>query len=265
MFSINTDIASENVMRIMDKISRNQAKTMERLTSGYAINRASDNAAGLSVVTNMTSQIRGYNIAMNNANDGINLLQTADGALGDTTSLLQRMRELGIQSMNGTYTSAQRADMNEELQNLNREITRTAQVTKFNNQRVFGASYQLQVGWETGAANKLTMTAFSLASVAGDVLTAGNASTMVGLISSRLGSIQTQRARWGALVNRLESAVSNMNNMQVNTTASRSRLWDTDYAKEAANLAKNQILQQAAIAMMSIANQNKQGLLALIR
>lgn len=265
MFSLNTDIASQNVMRILDKITRNQAKVMEQLTSGYAINHASDNAAGLSVVTNMTSQIRGYDIAVNNANDSINMVQTADGALDDTTSLLQRMRELSLQSMNATYTSTQRIDMNTEFQQLNSEISRIAGVTKFNNQKVFGASYQFQIGWETGAQNKLTMSGFSLASVAGDILTMGTASTMIGTISGRLQSIQTQRAKWGALVNRLDTAVSNMNNMKVRTSESRSRLWDVDYAKASAELAKNQILQQAAMAMMSVANQNKQGIIALLR
>jgi flagellin len=265
MFSLNTDIASENVMRVMDKISRNQAKVMERLTSGYAINHASDNAAGLSVVTNMTSQIRGYEIASQNANDGINMLQTADGALDDSTTLLQRMRELSLQSMNATYTSAQRSDMNTEFQQLNSESSRIAGVTKFNNQKVFAASYQFQIGWEGGAGNKMTMSAFSLTSVAGDILTMGNASTMIATLSGRLQSIQTQRAKWGAVVNRLDTAVSNMNNMKVRTEDSRSRLWDTDYAKESAALAKNQILQQAAMAMLSVANQNKQGILSLLR
>jgi flagellin len=265
MFSLNTNIESETVMRFMDQISRNQAKTMERLTSGYAINHASDNPSGLSVVTNMTVQIRGYDIATQNTNDGINMVQTADGALDDTTSLLQRMRELSLQSMNSTYTSTQRIDMNTEFKQLNSEISRIAQVTKFNNQKLFGASYQFQVGWETGATNRISMSGFSLASVAGDILTMGNASTMIGTLSGRLQSIQTQRAKWGAVVNRMEAAISNMNNMKVRTMDSRSRVWDTDYAKESAELAKDQIRQQAAMAMLSVANQNKQGLLALLR
>jgi flagellin len=155
--------------------------------------------------------------------------------------------------------------MNTEFKQLNSEISRIAQVTKFNNQKLFGASYQFQVGWETGATNRISMSGFSLASVAGDILTMGNASTMIGTLSGRLQSIQTQRAKWGAVVNRMEAAISNMNNMKVRTMDSRSRVWDTDYAKESAELAKDQIRQQAAMAMLSVANQNKQGLLALLR
>jgi len=264
---LNTNIGAENAIRLLDKISRSQATSMERLTSGVRINHSKDDAAGQSVVINMTSQLRGLSMAVNNANDGMNMIQTADGALGDGVELLQRMRELGIQAMNETYTDAQRADMNEEFQSLNKELTRIGQTTKFNNQQVLSTakSYQFQVGWETGTANQVHFSTFALASITGSVTALGVASAAVSTISAKLQSIQTQRAKWGALQVRLEFSVSSMMNMSENFSASRSRLFDADYAKEAANLARTQVLQQAGMSMLSQSNQMSQNILSLLR
>jgi flagellin len=271
--TINTNIGAENAVRLMDKTSRSQATSMERLTSGQRINSAKDDSSGLSVATNMNVQSRGLGIAMNNANDSVNMIQTADGALNDTTELLQRMREIGLQAMNSTYTSNQRIDMNAEFQQLNSEISRMASNTKFNNMQLLkgtgeaggGTGFSFQIGWETGVQNRMIMSGFKLASIQGSVKSMGGASMAVQAISVRLQSIQTQRAKWGAVVNRLDNAVSNMNNMQTRTDAAKSRVLDTDYAKESANLARTQVLQQAGQAMLSQANQSSQNVMSLLR
>lgn len=271
--AINTNIGAENAVRLMDKTSRSQAVSMERLTSGTRINSAKDDSSGLSVATNMTVQSRGLSIATNNANDSINLIQTADGGLDDASELLQRMREIGLQSMNSTYTSLQRTDMQAEFQQLNSEITRMASNTKFNNMAVLkgtgedgvGAGFSFQIGWETGSQNRMIMSGFSLQSIAMGVSNMANASAAVISISARLQSIQTQRAKWGAVVNRLENAISNMGNMKEKTDSARSRVLDTDYAKESANLARTQVLQQAGQAMLSQANQSSQNVMSLLR
>lgn len=263
---INTNIASENTQRLLDDVSRNQMRSMERLTTGMRINSARDDSSGLSAVTNMSSQLQGLAIATNNANDGINTLQTGDHALSDSTELLQRMRELGLQSMNSTYTSAQRGDMDVEFQQLNSELSRLASVTKFNNTNLLtGASVTLQAGWGVGAENKLVMSGFALTSVQADVKTMVNASAAVISISGRMQSIQTQRAKWGALVNRVEMAIDRMGALETTVKSSRSRWLDTDYAKEAANLAKTQVLQQAGTAMLAQSNQSSQNVLSLLR
>jgi flagellin len=270
---INTNTGANSAVRLMDKTAREQATTMERLTSGSRINSSKDDSSGLSVATNMTVQSRGLTMGVNNANDSINMIQTADGGLGDATELLQRMREIGLQSMNSTYTSNQRIDMDAEFQQLNSEITRMASNTKFNNMAVLkgtgeaggGTGFSFQIGWETKAQNRMIMSGFALASVAVDVKTMGGASAAVNAISTRLQSIQTQRAKWGAVVNRLENAISNMNNMNDKTQTARSRMLDTDYAKESASLAKTQVQQQAGMAMLSQANQSSQNVMSLLR
>lgn len=266
---INTNIGSENAVRLLDKTSRAQATVMERLTSGLRINSAKDDSSGLSVVTNMTVQSRGLVMAANNANDGINLIQTGDGALSDATDLFQRMRELGLQAMNSTYTSSQRADMNAEFQQLNGEIGRIASITKFNNMPMLNTTYSLsfgfQVGWETGSQNRIAIDTFSLNGVTGSIGTMADASATVVSISVFLQSIQTTRAKWGAVVNRLENAILNLHNMDEQVKKSRSRMLDTDYAKESAELARTQVLQQAGQAMLSQANQASQNVMSLLK
>lgn len=270
---INTNIGSENAVRLLDKTARSQATSMERLTSGTRINSAKDDSSGLSVATNMNVQSRGLEMGANNAHDAINIIQTADGALNDSTELLSRMREIGLQSMNSTYTSLQRNDMNAEFQQLNSEITRMASNTKFNNMQLLkgtgeaggGTGFSFQIGWETGSQNRMIMSGFALTSIATNVLNMQAASQAVISISGRLQSIQTQRAKWGAVVNRLDNAISNMNNMKEKTDSARSRMNDTDYAKESANLARTQVLQQAGQAMLSQANQSSQNVMSLLR
>jgi flagellin len=274
---INTNMGSANAVRLLDKTARSQSVTMERLTSGLRINSSKDDAAGMSVVTNMTTQIRGLDMAIRNANDGLSMVQTMDGAIEEVSNMLHRMRELGIQAMNGTYSSAQRKDMNVEYSQLTQEIRRIGSVTKFNGIGVFKpsvASMSFHVGWENGPTNKigsgllklntpLSQVAASLA--AKSLGTKGAASAAVGILDKLLSTVQTSRARWGAVMNRLDYTLNNLQTVKTNIESSRSRIQDTDYAKESANLARTQVLQQAGMAMLTQSNQNGQNVLSLLK
>ena len=208
---INTNMGALNANRILDATSREQSVAMERLTSGKSINRAADNAAGLAVATEMTKQVTGINQAVRNANDGISLIQTGDGETDEVVNMLQRMRELAIQSMNGTYTAANRDQMNSEFSQLQTEIDRVADTTKFNGNALLSSAdeFEIQVGWETTAADKITVTTADLNLAAlsvngGTVSTAANASIAASTIAADLSDINGFRAKWGALQNRLE-------------------------------------------------------------
>ncbi len=274
---INTNIGSENAIRLLDKTSRSQAISMDRLTSGLRINGSSDDAAGLSVVTNMNSQSRGLNMAVRNANDGIAMLQTMDGAMEEVVNMLQRQRELSVQAMNGTYTDAQRNDMNAEFSQLAQEITRVGVTTKFNGTAVLQSmdSARFQVGWENGANNKIGSGQLDLSISVSDIAlsvggqsiggSAGNASAALSVISNILSQIQTGRAKWGALMNRLDYSVNNLQNIDKNIKFSRSQIQDANYAQESANLARTQVLSQAGMSMLSQSNQNSQNVLSLLR
>jgi flagellin len=275
---INTNMGSANAVRLLDKTARSQATTMDRLTSGLRINSSKDDAAGLSVVTNMTTQIRGLDMAIRNANDGLSLVQTLDAATEEVTNMMQRMRDLGVQAMNKTYTSAQRADMNVEYSQLAAEMKRIGSTTKFNGISLFHnakmASMSFHVGWENGKTNKigsgqLTLPV-SLITMADSLLTQNvkspsAASKAVSLLNAKLSQVQTARARWGAIMNRLDYTLNNLQTVKTNTEASRSRIQDTDYAKESANLARTQVLQQAGMAMLTQSNQNAQNVLSLLK
>lgn len=277
---INTNTGSNNAVRLLDKTARSQDVSMERLTSGLRINSSKDDAAGLSVATNMTTQIRGLNMAVRNANDGLSMVQTMDAAMEEVTNMMQRMRDLGIQAMNGTYTSAQRADMNVEFSQLTQEIGRIASATKFNGISVFAnakmSNMSFQVGWENGSVNRigsgqlvmsmsLNGMAASLQAVSIGGGSAGAASGAVSLLNDKLSQIQTARARWGAVMNRLDYTLNNLQSVKTNTESARSQIQDTDYAKEAANLSRTQVLQQAGMAMLSQSNSNSQNVLSLLR
>lgn len=275
---INTNNSSNNAVRLLDKTQRSQDITMQRLTSGLRINSSKDDAAGLSVVTNMTTQIRGLDMAVRNANDGLSLVQTLDAATEEVTNMMQRMRDLGIQAQNGTYTSAQRADMNVEFQQLASEMGRIASATKFNGVPIFSGgtmtSMSFHVGWENGTANRIgsgqLIMSQSLNGMAGSlrtqtVSTRGGASAAVSLLNDKLSQVQTARATWGAIMNRLDYTLNNLQSVKVNTESSRSRIQDTDYAKEAANLARTQVLQQAGMSMLSQSNQNSQSVMSLLQ
>lgn len=275
---INTNIGSENAIRLLDKTSRSQAISMDRLTSGARINSSKDDAAGLSIVTNMDSQDRGLRMAVRNANDGVAMLQTMDGAMEEVVNMLQRQRELTVQAMNGTYTSAQRSDMQTEFSQLAAEISRVASTTKFNGIAVFqSASMEaigFQVGWESGGTNRIgsgSLTGVSFADISGALSNpsfTGSAGDMSGTISELSGiisTIQTTRARWGAIMNRLDYSVSNLQSVDKNINAARMQIRDTNYAQESANLARTQVLSQAGMSMLSQSNQNSQNVLSLLR
>ncbi|KUJ71045.1 flagellin [Thiomicrospira sp. WB1] len=271
---INTNMAALNANRILDKTSVEQSTAMERLTSGQRINSAADDAAGLAVATGMTSQIRGTEQAIRNANDGMAMIQTVDGATEEVVGMMQRMRELAVQSMNGTYNAENRTQMDEEFTQLQNEIDRIAKTTKFNETSLMNgsnAAISLHVGWETGADNKITVSleGFSLGSLntstAVAIDDAGSASNAITQIDADLSNINTFRAKWGALQNRLESTVSNLANVNENMNSARSQIQDADFARESANLARTQVLQQAGMSMLSQANQQSQNVLSLLR
>jgi flagellin len=277
---VNTNTGANNAVRLLDITSRSQQVTMDRLTSGSRINSSKDDAAGLSIATKMTSQIKGTEMAVRNANDGMNMIQTMDATMGQVNDMMQRMRELAIQAQNGTYTSAQRSDMNEEFQALGTEIGRVASATKFNGIKVFdGASMAtraIQVGWESGGENRIASGELKIdgtaslrtmsASLQGATLnTVSGASTAVAKLDEFLSTSQTSRAKWGAIMNRLDYTITNLQTVAANTKTSRSGIQDTDYAAEAANLARTQVLQQAGQAMLSQSNQSSQNVLSLLR
>jgi flagellin len=283
---INTNMGAINATRTLDRTSVEQQTAMERLTSGKRINGAADDAAGLAITTKMTTQTTGTDMAIRNANDGMAKIQTADGATEEITNMMQRMRELGVQALNGTYSAANRTQMQEEFSALQEEIDRVAQTTKFNgtsllNSAAVAASTAkvFHVGWETGANNKVSMSVINMGTSA---LSAGGvtlgsitltstatgttaASAAVSKLDVMLSKVNLQRASWGAVQNRLESTVSNLSSVNENIAAARSRIEDADFAKESANLARTQVLQQAGMSMLSQANQNSQNVLSLLR
>ncbi len=269
---INTNIGSLNATRQLDSSNRDLAVSMERLTSGLRINSAADDAAGLAVATNMTTQIIGTDMAVRNANDGISMAQTIDGASEEMTNMMQRQRELAIQSLNGTYTAENRAAMNAEFDALSAELGRIASTTKFNGVAIMNTavSTNLQVGWEDNAADSINLTtiagsAIATAVAAVGVDTSANAAAAITVLNAQLSTLSTARSGVGAVQNRLEYTVANLQNLSENTSAARSAIQDANFAKESADLAKNQVLQQAGMSMLSQANQASQNVLSLLR
>ena len=283
---INTNMMSLNSQRSLNRSQMSMQTSLERLSSGLRINRAKDDAAGLAISERLTSQVRGLDQAIRNANDGISLVQTAEGAMEEVVNALQRMRELSIQAKNGTYNSSDRSSLNDEYQALRAEIVRTARTAEFNNISLLGQSttLSLQVGWENGANNVITLDVHPLmsASFGGggilsavgasigstnrtSILTVAGASIAMARMDSAIQSINNMRADFGAIQNRLESAVRNMENVIENQSAARSRIQDADFARETANLTRTQILQQAGTAMLAQANQLPQNVLSLLQ
>jgi len=269
---INTNVSSLNATRQLDGSNREQAVSMERLTSGLRINSAADDAAGLAVATKMTSQIMGTDQAVRNANDGISMAQTIDGAAEEMSNMMQRQRELAVQSLNGTYNTANRAAMDAEFNALSAELTRIATTTKFNGIQVMSAatSTNLQVGWEDTAADSINITTIAGATIASTVTgygvdTSANAAAAITGLDGQISVLSTARSGVGAVQNRLDHTVSNLQNISENTSAARSGIQDADFAKESANLARTQVLQQAGMSMLSQANGNSQNVLALLR
>ena len=264
--TINTNVVSLNAQRNLGTSQMSLATSMQRLSSGLRINSAKDDASGLAIADRMNAQVRGINVAIRNANDGISMAQTAEGALSTVTDALQRMRELAVQAQNGTNSTSDRANSDTEYQALSQEITRIAAQTKFNGSAIIGASAGAQV-FQVGANNgdTLNITTTTVTTVGGSLTTAANASTAVAALDTALDTITTSRASYGAAMNRFGLAISNLAISGENQSAARGRIMDADFASETANLSRSQILQQAGTAMVSQANQLPNQVMALLR
>ena len=277
MTSINTNINALTASNALSRNGKAQQDTMQQLSTGKRINRASDDAAGLAIRETMTAQITGLNTAIRNTNDGISLLQTADGALSETSSLLQRMRELAVLAVNDTYSTAQKTAMSTEYVALSSQITQIAANTQFNGMDLLtGAggvagltgSFVFQIGANNGQTMAVVMLSQTLSQYllqGTTIATAANATAQIALIDTAIGTLNTQRSIIGAAVNRLTHAVDNLSNVAQNTTESRSKIADTDYAQATSDLARQQIIQQAGTAMLAQANQMPSMVLALLR
>jgi len=282
MLGVNTNIASLAVQSNLNKASSALTTSMTRLSSGLRINSAADDAAGMQIATRETSQIRGQNVAVKNANDGISMAQTAEGALQESTNILQRMRELAVQSANGTNGTADTVATNQEFAQMSDELTRIAQSTNLNGKNLLDASagtMTLQVGSNTGAANQITLalsTSFAATSLAvgsGAVVISGttpaialaNSQGAITAIDAALATINATRSSLGASENRLSSTVNNLQNVTQNATAALGRIQDTDFAAETANLTKNQTLQSASTSVLAQANQLPNAVLKLLQ
>jgi flagellin len=269
---INTNMMSLNSQRALDLSQNSMQTSLERLSSGLRINRAKDDAAGLAIAQRFTAQIRGLEQANRNANDGISLLQTAEGALDEITNSLQRMRELAVQASNASVNDDDKASLDLEYQALATEITRNSDSTKFNGELIIGASTALafQIGYENGDTIDVTTKDVAAesgvaAALGGAITTASGANTALDDIDSALDEIANLRADFGAAQNQLESVVRNNANIIENQSAARSRIMDADFAAETANLTRSQILQQAGTAMLAQANALPQNVLSLLR
>jgi flagellin len=274
MSVINTNVSAQYSQNAMKTNSRAMSTAMEQLSTGTRVNSAKDDAAGLAIGQNMTSQIRGLNMAVRNLNDGINMMQTAEGAMVEQSNMLQRMRELTVQSMNGTYDVKQREYLDAEFQELKTQIGKIATDTTWNDQVLLdgsNATFTFQAGQSSGqvidvvianmgVGDDSTLTIASAAITDVDLATAA-----LSMIDDSLQAINTQRATIGAGINRMEYAVDNLSNISANATQSRSTIIDTDYAMTTTQLAKTQIIQQAATAMLAQANQQPQQVMQLLK
>ena len=264
--TINTNVSSLNAQRNLASSQNSLATSMQRLSSGLRVNSAKDDAAGMAIAARMDAQVRGMTVAMRNANDGISMAQTAEGALSTVTDALQRMRELGVQAQNATNSTSDRANLDAEYQQLSQEITRIAAQTKFNGTAIIGASAGAQV-FQVGANNgdTLNITTTTVTTVAGGLTTAATASTAVAALDTALDTITTQRSAYGAAMNRFGMAISNLAISGENQSAAKGRILDADFAVETANLSRAQILQQAGNAMVAQANQLPNQVMTLLR
>ena len=272
---INTNIGALKASNASNAAGKALGTAMERLSTGKRINSAKDDAAGLAIATSMTSQVRGMSQGIRNANDGISMAQTAEGALNEVTNMLQRQRELTVQASNNTYAAGDLANLKSEMDALNTQIGNILGNTEFNGQKLFDASagtagvVTIQAGAnETDTVDidlsaNLTTDTDLAAAAAVDVtaLAAGD----IALFDTAIETISTVRAGLGATQNQLESAVTNLNNNITNLSDARSRIEDTDYSAETTALAKAQILSQASGAMLAQANQSQQNVLSLLR
>lgn len=265
--TINTNVMSLTAQRNLNASQGTLATAMQRLSSGLRVNSAKDDAAGLAIAERMNTQVRGMNVAIRNANDGISLSQTAEGGLQEVSAMLQRMRELAVQSANGTNSSADRANLDAEFTALDSEIGRIAETTKFNGETVLnndGSSVQFQVGANTGADNQLSIDLVAISATSATIGTVADALAAIDEIDTFITSVTSSRADFGAMQSRFESAINNLQVGLENQSAARGRIMDADFAVETANMTRSQILQQAGNAMVSQANSAPQSVLQLL-
>lgn len=288
--SINTNVQSINAQRMAAKAQESLGTSMARLSSGLRVNSAKDDAAGLAIADRMDSQTRGMSVAIRNANDGISLTQTAEGALSNIGNMLQRMRELTVQAGNTTYTSGDVAALNKEMAQLSNEVGRIMSGTQFNGKTVLGSdasagfSFQVGANISAGAAGDQniaissgdiyaasdlsavvnTTSAGGLSAATGAAAATTN-SAVLSAIDNALKAVNEKRASLGAIQSRFDNTINNLNTSIENQSAARGRIVDADFAAESANLSKSQILQQASTAMIAQANQLSQGVMSLLR
>ena len=307
MTSINTNVAAELTANALARNQQLMSKSLERLSSGKRINSASDDAAGLAIASRMTAQIKGLDQATRNANDAISMVQTADGAMAEVSTMLQRMRELTVQAANGTNTTAELSVLNTEFESLEAEIHSISTNTQWNGRNIldgvlgtinfhvgananqtvsitfadlntdFGATEASQAGIDGSTAadldifTNLNVTAAGTTSgdetidLAAQVITGNAQSTTLGYIDTAIARVNNHRATLGAMMNRLEFAADNLTNISTNTSTAKSRIMDTNYAEETSKLAKAQIIQQAAVAVLAQANQNHKLVMSLLQ
>jgi flagellin len=278
---VNTNVSSLNAQRQLFSTGNNLDTAFERLSSGFRINSAADDAAGLQITDRMTSQVQGLNQAVRNANDAISLSQTAEGAMQETTTALQRIRTLAIQSQNGINSSADRLALQKEVSALRTEISRIATTTQFAGVDVLTGAFSarflvganagqtISVNLSTQALGRAGIDGFSATGLGitggnNDVLTETNASALLTSVDKAISAIGGLRADLGALQNRFQSTIRNLSNISENVSAARSRIKDTDFATETAELSRNQILQQASTTILAQANQRPQAALSLL-
>ena len=267
---VQHNLSAMNTNRQMGIVSSSLQKSTEKLSSGYKINRAGDDAAGLSISEKMRSQIRGLNKAATNAQDGISLIQVAEGALNETHSILQRMNELATQAANDTNTSTDRGAISKEMDQLTSEINRIQSTTQFNTKNLLDGTFtgkNLQVGSLSGqkisiSIDQMNASCLGISSV--KVSSFSVAGKAMSAIQKAITKVSTQRSALGAIQNRLEHTINNLNTTSENTSAAESRIRDTDMASEMVEYSKNNILQQAGQSMLAQANQANQGVLSLL-
>ena len=284
--TINTNLVSLNAQRNLSSSQSALATSMQRLSSGMRVNSAKDDAAGLAIAERMNTQVRGMNVAVRNANDAISMAQTAEGALGQVGDIFQRMRELAVQSSNGTNSDTDRASLNDEFVQLAQEATRTLGGTKFNGLSILSttSATTFQIGANSNTSvDQITVAAFSWSGNAGitavlgstimtgtatptqQITTAATALAALGTLDTAINAINTQRGNFGSVQNRFENVVSSLMVASENQSAARSRIMDADYAAETSNLSRASILQQAGNAMVAQANQLPQQVMSLLR
>jgi len=284
--TINTNLASLNAQRNQSNSAASLATSMQRLSSGLRVNSAKDDAAGLAIAERMNAQVKGMNVAVRNANDGISLAQTAEGALGKVADALQRMRELSVQSSNATNSSSDKDSLDKEFGQLANEVQRVLGGTTFNGQAILAGgagALQFQIGANTTSNDSITITTSNLTTdttittVAGtdnqgtsralidSTRTAGQIQTVISSIDTALDTVNSQRATMGASQSRFDSVISNLQVSVENQSAARGRIMDADFAAETSNLSRAQILQQAGNAMIAQANQLPQQVMKLLQ